>query len=90
MRSVISVIGKDAVGITAKISAVCANRNVNIVDISQSVLKEDIFVMVMLTEVSDGSSTIPMLKDDFKKISDETGLDIRVIHEDVFNSMHKI
>ncbi len=90
MRSVISVIGKDAVGITAKISAVCAKRNVNIVDISQSVLKEDIFVMVMLTEVSDGSSTIPMLKDDFKKISDETGLDIRVIHEDVFNSMHKI
>lgn len=90
MRSVISVIGKDAVGITAKISAVCANRNVNIVDISQSVLKEDIFVMVMLTEVSDGSSTIPMLKEDFKKISDETSLDIRVIHEDVFNSMHKI
>ena len=89
MRSVITIIGKDAVGITAKVSSVCAKENVNIIDISQSVLK-DVFVMVMLTEFDNGSSVIPKLTADFKELSNETGLDIRVIHEDVFNSMHKI
>ncbi|MBO4468330.1 MAG: ACT domain-containing protein [Clostridia bacterium] len=89
MRSVITIIGKDKVGITAKVSTICANRNVNIIDISQSVLK-DVFVMVMLTEFENGSSIIPKLIADFKELSAQTGLDIRVINEDVFNSMHKI
>lgn len=90
MRSVITIIGKDEVGITAKASAVCANRNVNIVDISQSVLKKDIFVMVMLTEFENENDTVSKLTADFKELSRKTGLDIRVINEDVFNSMHKI
>lgn len=89
MKTVISVIGKDAVGITAKVSAVCAKRNANIIDITQSVLK-DIFVMVMLTEISDKDTTIKSLTEDFKQLSEETGLDIRVMREEVFNSMHRI
>ena len=89
MRSVITIIGKDEVGITAKVSTICANRKANIIDISQSVLK-DVFVMVMLTEFENGSTIVPQLTEDFKKLSKETGLDIRVINEDVFNSMHKI
>ena len=51
MKTVVSVIGKDTVGIIAKVSAVCAECNANIVDITQSVL-QDMFVMVMLTEIS--------------------------------------
>lgn len=89
MRSIVTIIGKDEVGITAKASAVCADLNVNIIDISQSVLK-DVFVMVMLTEFEDGSKVVPKLNAEFKKLSEKAGLDIRVINEDVFNSMHKI
>lgn len=90
MRSIITVIGKDAVGITAKVSTICANRDANIVDITQSVLKKDIFVMVMLAEFADGNNSLKELTADFKKLSEETGLDIRVMREEVFNSMHRI
>lgn len=89
MRSVISVIGKDAVGITAKVSAICAKRNVNIVDITQSVL-DDIFAMVMLTELPNEKNAVSELNKDFKELSSNSGLDIRVMNEEVFNSMHKI
>ncbi len=89
MRSVISVIGKDAVGITAKVSAICAKRNVNIVDITQSVL-DDIFAMVMLTELPNEKDVVKGLNSDFSELSESTGLEIRVMNEDVFNSMHKI
>ena len=89
MKTVISVIGKDSVGITAKVSAVCAKRNANIIDITQSVLK-DVFVMVMLTEMSDENNALKDLTEDFKNLSKESGLDIRVMREEVFNSMHRI
>lgn len=89
MRTVISVIGTDAVGITAKVSAVCAKRNANIVDITQSVL-QDVFVMVMLTEITDVNGSLKALTEDFKELSKETGLDIRVMREDVFDAMHRI
>ncbi len=89
MRTIITVIGKDAVGITAKVSAVCANRNANIVDITQSVL-QDVFVMVMLTEIQDLNCSFKEFKEDFCRLSQETGLDMRVMHEDVFDSMHRI
>ncbi|MBQ9354239.1 MAG: ACT domain-containing protein [Clostridia bacterium] len=89
MKTVISVIGKDSVGITAKVSAVCAKRNANIIDITQSVLK-DVFVMVMLTEMSDENNSLKDLTEDFKNLSKESGLDIRVMREEVFNSMHRI
>ena len=89
MKTVNSVIGKDSVGITAKVSAVCAKRNANIIDITQSVLK-DVFVMVMLTEMSDENNSLKDLTEDFKNLSKESGLDIRVMREEVFNSMHRI
>ena len=89
MKTVISVIGKDSVGITAKVSAVCAKRNANIIDITQSVLK-DVFVMVMLTEMSDENNSLKDLTEDFKNLSKESGLDIRVMREEVFNSLHRI
>lgn len=89
MRTVISVIGKDCVGITAKVSAVCAKHNANIIDITQSVLK-DIFVMVMLTENSNLNCSFNEFTDEFKELGKELGTDIRVMHEDVFNSMHRI
>ncbi len=89
MKAVVTVTGKDKVGIIAAASAECAKYGANILDISQSVLKE-YFAMIMLIEL-DG------LKTDFKAFAEamenagkESGVDIRVMHEDIFNSMHKI
>ena len=89
MKAVISVIGKDAVGILAKVSAACAERNANIVDVTQSVL-QGMFVMVMLADITDMSCEFGILADELKALGEEMGLDIRVMHEDIFNSMHRI
>ena len=89
MKTVVSVIGKDAVGIIADVSAICNQCNANIVDITQSVL-QDMFVMVMLTEIKDLTCSFTDYSDKMKKLGEARGLDIRVMHEDVFNSMHRI
>ena len=89
MKTVVSVIGKDAVGIISKVSAVCAEAGANIVDITQSVL-QDMFVMVMLTEIKDINCSFAEFSDKMKKLGEENNLDIRVMHEDIFNSMHRI
>ncbi len=89
MRTIISVIGKDTVGIIAKVSEVCAGNQVNIIDITQSVL-DDMFVMVMLTEISDMSCSFEDFSNKMGELGNNIGLDIRVMHEDIFNSMHRI
>lgn len=89
MKTVISVIGKDTVGIISKVSAICADCNANIVDITQSVL-EDMFVMVMLTEIKELSCSFSDFSNRMKNLGAELGLDIHVMHQDIFNSMHRI
>ena len=89
MKTVVSVIGKDAVGIIADVSAICAECNANILDITQSVL-QDMFVMVMLTEIKDLTCSFADFSDKMKNLGEKKGLDIRVMHEDIFNSMHRI
>lgn len=89
MRTVVSVMGKDAVGIISKVSNICNECNVNILDITQSVL-DDIFVMVMLTDISKANCDFSVFSDKMKDLGKENCLDIRVMHEDVFNSMHRI
>ncbi len=89
MRAVISVIGKDTVGILAKVANVCADNNINIVDVTQSVL-QDMFVMVMLAEIDKMSCSLSALSETLGKMGGEMNLDIRVMHEDIFNSMHRI
>lgn len=89
MKTIISVIGKDTVGIISKVSAVCAENKVNIIDITQSVL-QDMFVMVMLTEISELSCPFSDFSERMRALGKEIGVDIRVMHEDIFNSMHRI
>jgi len=89
MRAVITVIGKDAVGILAKVSNECFERNVNIVDVNQSVL-QDLFAMIMLSDVS--ACNIPFSQF-VKKMTDlgkANGLSVHVMHEEIFDSMHKV
>lgn len=88
-KTVISVIGKNAVGITAKVSAACSEHNVDIVDITQSVL-HDMFVMVMLTDISAINCSFKEFSENMCKLGKDMNLEIRVMHEDIFNSMHRI
>ena len=89
MRAVISVIGKDMVGILAKISVRCAEVNANVVDVTQTIL-QDMFVMVMIVEIDRLTCEFGELSDSLTAIGSEMGLDVRVMHEDIFNSMHRI
>ncbi|MBO4355609.1 MAG: ACT domain-containing protein [Clostridia bacterium] len=89
MKAVITVTGKDGVGIVASVSGLCAKYGVNIMDISQSVLQE-FFVMFMIADIS--ALTVPFTEfvDDAEEYGKGKGLTISVMHEDIFNSMHKI
>ena len=88
-KTVISVMGKDTVGITAKVSAACAEHNVNIIDITQSVL-QDMFVMVMLTDISSLNCNFKDFCSNMQALGNSMNLEIHVMHEDIFNSMHRI
>ena len=89
MKAVITVIGKDNVGIIASISQECAKHGVNIIDISQSVLR-DYFAMIMLVEIENMKATLKDFQGALDVVGKEKCLDIRVMHEDIFNSMHRI
>ncbi len=89
MKAVITVVGKDCVGILAKVSTKCAQYNVNIIEVSQSVL-QDMFCMIMLTDISGMEKALGEFGDDIAKMGKEMGMEIHVMHEDIFNSMHRV
>ena len=89
MKAVITVTGKDKVGITAMTSTACARHGANIVDISQTVMKE-YFAMIMLVELEGLNTDFQTFTNELRREGEECGVDIRVMHEDIFNTMHKI
>lgn len=89
MKAVITVLGKDNVGILSKVSTACAEVGVNIIEVTQSVL-QDMFAMIMLAEIDNASVPFDELTKRLNKVGDEIGTKIHVMHEDIFNSMHKI
>ena len=88
MKAIITVIGKDTVGILAKVSAACAADNANIVEVTQSV--QDMFAMVMLIEFNEEKIDFEKLRTDLDAVGEATATKIHVMHEDIFNSMHRI
>ena len=89
MKAVVTVVGHDAKGIIAKVSAKCAECGGNIVEISQSVLKE-YFAMIMVVELSELSVPFARLVEELRELGEANALDIRTMHESIFNAMHKI
>ena len=89
MRAINSVIGQDRVGILNRVSGACAECNANIVDVTQSVL-QDMFVMVMLVDITDIHVDFDALSKKMGALGEEIGMVIHVMHEDIFNSMHRI
>lgn len=89
MRAIITVSGKDAVGIIAQVSCACTEVNANIEDITQKVL-DDLFVMVMLVSVDNLSVKFTDFIDRMTELGKRNGLVIHTVHEDIFNAMHRI
>ena len=89
MRAVVSVIGKDMVGILAKVSVECEKANMNVIEVSQTLL-QDMFAMIMLIDITNGKTSLAEFAAHMEEKGKKSGLTIHVMHEDIFNSMHKI
>ena len=89
MNAIITVIGRDKPGILAKISVVCAENNANIIEANQQVL-QDYFAMVMFAEIQDLNCAFGEFSTKVKAAGEEIGMTVHVMHEDIFNSMHRI
>ena len=89
MKAVISVTGRDAIGIIHKVSEVCSACGANIADISQSVL-DQFFSMVMVVDIDTLSVPFGEFVDRMTLLGKQNALEIHTMHEDIFNAMHKI
>ena len=89
MRAIVTVIGRDQVGIIAAVCALLSEKNVNVLDISQTVLQE-YFTMIMLVDISGLKLSFDQFAAKIDAIGQEMNLSTHVMHEDIFNSMHHI
>ncbi len=89
MRAFVTVLGKDTVGILAKVASACAEENISVSEVTQSVLQE-MFVMIMLVDMKDSKKSISEMQSKLDVLGEEMGMKIHIMHEDIFNSMHRI
>ena len=89
MKSFITVIGKDTVGIIASISKILADQNVNILDINQTVMQE-MFTMIMMADTAKLNCQFAELSKMLSEYGKNAGLSVRIQREEIFNSMHRI
>ncbi len=87
MKAVVTVIGKDMVGILGKVATACAEKNANVLEVTQSIL-DGYFCMVMVVDISKISCQLDDLAENLKSAVPD--MVIHVMHEDIFNSMHRI
>ena len=90
MRAIVTVVGMDRPGIIARISGVLFAANINILDISQTVLRDEVFVMTMLVDLSGGTASFDQVKSQLDEYAKELQMDIRFQREEIFNSMHRV
>ena len=88
-KTVITVVGKDTVGIIAKVCTYLAENNVNILDISQTIV-QDFFNMMMIVDANNATKSFGELSDNITKLGEEIGVQVKMQQEDIFNSMHRI
>ena len=89
MRAVITVIGKDMVGILAGVSNICVEYKVNIIEVTQSIM-QDMFAMIMMVDITEANAPFAQLSDELKEYGRQNTLSVHIMHEDIFNSMHRI
>jgi ACT domain-containing protein len=90
MRAILTVIGKDKVGIIAKVSSVLAELEINILDIDQTVMQDEYFTMVMLVDLKTMTGEFSQVVSTLDALGEKIGMEIKIQKEEIFNSMHRI
>lgn len=88
-KTVITVVGKDCVGIIAKVCTYLAENKVNVLDISQTIV-QGYFNMMMIADMNDSPKSFEQLVSELEQVGEEIGVIIKAQHEDIFNKMHRI
>ena len=88
-KRIITVVGKDSIGITAKVCVYLAENSVNILDIAQTIVG-GYFNMMMVVDIQESSKSTEIIANELKEIGDEIGVQIKVQHEKIFETMHRI
>ena len=88
-REIITVVGKDTVGIIAKVCTYLADNQINILDISQTIVQE-YFNMMMIVDLTKSVKAFDVLSDELTKIGKDTGVQVKCQLEDIFDKMHRI
>lgn len=89
MNAIVAVIGRDQVGILAKISMVCAKYNANVTEVNQTVMR-DYFAMLMMAEIDDLNCPFAEFSANVSTAGEAMGMTVHVMHEDIFTAMHRI
>ncbi len=89
MKAVITVIGKDRVGILARVSGACAENNINVLEVTQNIL-QGLFSMIMIVDTSQCPTEIDRLAEEFSSMGREIGMDIRLTRTELYETMHHI
>ncbi|MRN53218.1 ACT domain-containing protein [Paenibacillus sp. 19GGS1-52] len=89
MKGIITVLGKDKVGIIAKVCTYLAEHNLNILDISQTIV-QDYFNMMMIVDISSATKSFEEIVEELHQVGETIGVEIKLQHEDIFNIMHRI
>ena len=88
-KTIITVVGKDTVGIIAKVCTYLANNSINVLDISQTILNNK-FTMVMAVDAGAANVSFDKLSEALKALGDDMELSIRIQREEIFDAMHRI
>ena len=88
-KTIITVVGKDAVGIIARVCTYLANNRVNILDISQTIV-QGFFNMMMVVDMNDATKPFADIASELEGVGEEIGVVIRCQKEEIFDSMHRI
>ncbi len=89
MKAIITVLGTDKVGIIAKVCSFLADREINILDISQTII-QGYLNMLMIVEMNETDERFSEIADGLEKLGKDIGVIIKIQHEDIFNSMHRL
>jgi ACT domain-containing protein len=88
-KTIITVVGRDTVGIIAKVCTYLANNQINVLDISQTIV-DDYFNMMMIADMAKATKSVSEVSDDLEEIGEEIGVIIKCQREEIFNSMHRL
>lgn len=89
MKAIVTIIGKDKIGIISKVSTTLAKHNINIMDINQTIMQE-FFTMIMLVDLENMNVDFKTISSCLSTLGESIGVDIRIQHEKIFTSMYEV